>query len=269
MKLQADRVSFGYGGRGVLHGASLELPEGRLLGLVGPNGAGKSTLLRLLYRALRPSGGRVLLEGRALESLSRRSIARAIGVVPQRCEPAFPVSVRHFVGMGRFSREPLLGGPSRADLAAVDACLGEMGVAGLAERSVEQLSGGEFRRVLIAQALAQEPRILLFDEPVQQLDLLHQLEVMEFARSFARRDGCSAVIVMHDLGLASRFCDSIALLHRGHLLAHGSPNEIITPERLRDVWEVEASIERSPRTGALHVTPLAPVRTTAGGGQWA
>ncbi|MCB9914276.1 MAG: ABC transporter ATP-binding protein [Planctomycetes bacterium] len=260
MKLAAHEVRCGYGAQDVLRGVSLELREGELYGLVGPNGAGKSTLLRCLYGAQPLSGGEVVLGERPLPRWGRRAIARVLGVVPQRSNPAFPVAVRHFVGMGRFAREPLLGGPTREDERAVDACLAELGLVALADRAVDELSGGEFRRVLIAQALAQEPAVLLFDEPVQQLDLKHQLEVMEFARAFARRAGASALIVLHDLGLAARYCDRLGVLHAGHLVAEGPPDATLTVELLRRVWGVEASLERSPATGALHVVPLREAR---------
>jgi iron complex transport system ATP-binding protein len=256
MMLRANNLLFEYGRAPILVDVSLDVPEGKLCGLVGPNGAGKSTLLRCLHGAIRPRSGTVSLDDCELSRLSRREVARAVGVVPQHCHPAFPVPVAHFVGMGRFAREPLFGGPSRADRAVVERCLDEMNLRALASRSVDELSGGEFRRVLIAQALAQEPRILLFDEPVQQLDLLHQLEVMEFARSFARRGGTAALVVLHDLGLAARYCDSLALLHRGRIVNIGAPDEVLTEDALRRVWGVRASIERSPATGAIQVVPL-------------
>jgi iron complex transport system ATP-binding protein len=250
-------VSFAFGTRPILDGVSLDAPEGRLVGLVGPNGAGKSTLLRCMYGALRPGGGRILLDGRDLGSLTRREIARVVGVVPQSCTPTFPVSVAQFVGMGRYARERFLGGPTPEDHAVVRRCLGEMGLAPLADRPVDELSGGEFRRVLIAQALAQEPGVLLFDEPVQQLDLRHQLEVMEFARAFTRRGGTAGVVVLHDLGLAARFCDSLVLLHRGRILAAGPAEDVLTPSHLREAYEVEASVQRCPATGAIQIVPLA------------
>lgn len=256
MKLAADGVAFGYGARPVLDGVTLEVPEGSLVGLVGPNGAGKSTLLRLFYGALRPQRGRVLVDGADLTALSPREIARVIGVVPQSCSPAFPVAVDSFVGMGRFARERFLGGPTPGDLAVVRRCLDEMRLGPLADRPVDELSGGEFRRVLVAQALAQEPSVLLFDEPVQQLDLLHQLEVMEFARSFARRGGTAGVVVLHDLGLAARFCDTIALLLAGRVLASGRPEDVLTEPNLRAAYGVDAAVQRCAATGSLQIVPL-------------
>jgi ABC-type cobalamin/Fe3+-siderophores transport system ATPase subunit len=264
--LAAQSVVCGYRDRTVLHEVSVTLREGELLALVGPNGAGKSTLLRCLHGALRPRSGRVLLGGRDLRTCSSREVARVVGVVPQSSSPAFPVSVASFVGMGRFARERFLGGPTVEDQRVVARCLAEMGLEPLAERAVDELSGGEFRRVLIAQALAQEPSILLFDEPVQQLDLRHQLEVMQFARSFTRRGGTSGAVVLHDLGLAARWCDAIALLLDGRIVAEGRPEEVLTPENLRRAYGVLADVHRNAATGALEVVAVAPAAPAAAGG---
>jgi iron complex transport system ATP-binding protein len=256
VKLRAESLAFSYPGRPVLEDVTLDVPEGILLGLVGPNVAGKSTLLRCMHGALEPDRGRVLLDGQDLGSLSRREIARRVGVVPQTCTPAFPVSVAQFVGMGRYAREPFLGGPSPQDAEVVRRCLEEMAILPLADRPIDEISGGEFRRVLVAQALAQEPSVLLFDEPVQQLDLLHQLEVMEFARDFTRRDGTAAVVVLHDLGLSARFCDRLVLLHRGRILAVGTPEEVLTVENLKEAYGVNAFVSRCPATGSVQVVAL-------------
>lgn len=260
MRLAVEDVAFGYGRKMIIDGVSLEVTEGSLTGLVGPNGAGKSTLLRCMYGVLRPARGRVLLDDRSVSTLGRREIARLLGVVPQSCTPTFPVSVEQFVGMGRYARERFLGGATGEDARVVRSCLAELGIVELAPRPVDELSGGEFRRVLIAQALAQEPRILLFDEPVQQLDLLHQLEVMDFARSFTRRPGASGVVVLHDLGLAARYCDRLALLHDGRILASGTAREVLTASNLRTAYGVDAVVRECPETGALEVIPLAPAR---------
>jgi iron complex transport system ATP-binding protein len=265
VRIRAEDVAFAYRDAPVLDGVTLDVAEGTLVGLVGPNGAGKSTLLRCLHGGLRPSRGRVLLDGTDVAMLRPREIARTIGVVPQSSSPAFPVSVAYFVGMGRYARERFLGGPTSADRDVVRRCLAEMGLEALAERPVDELSGGEFRRVLIAQALAQEPRVLLFDEPVQQLDLLHALQVMEFARSFTRRGGTSGLIVLHDLGLAARYCDRLVLLHRGQVLATGTAEDVLTTEHVRRAYEVDVSIQRLAATGTLEVVPLAAARGGSGG----
>jgi iron complex transport system ATP-binding protein len=262
MRISADNISFGYGARTILDGVSITVEEGELYGLVGANGAGKSTLLRCLHGLLRPRPGRVIIgsgeKSREIARCSRAELATIIGVVPQACHPSFPVSVAHFVGLGRFAREGLLGWSSAEDRGIVHACLEELDLLALADRSVDELSGGEFRRVLIAQALAQQPRILLFDEPVQQLDLRHQLEVMAFARAFTRRGGTSGVVVLHDLGLAARYCDRIALLHRGKILAAGAPRAVLTPAHLRTAYGIEAVVRDCPETGAVEVVALGP-----------
>ena len=259
MKITASDLVAGYGRDAVLDGVSVEVPEGAFVGLVGPNGAGKSTLLRCLHGALRPRAGRVTLEGRDVGALRAAEVARLLGVVPQASHAAFPVDVAYFVGLGRFPRERLFGGPTARDREVVARCLEELSLTPLARRPVDELSGGELRRVLIAQALAQEPRTLLLDEPVQQLDLRHQLEVMAFVRGFSHRGGTSAIAVLHDLGLAARYCDHLVLLHGGRVLAAGTAEQVLTPDALRVAYGVEASVERHARTGALEVVALRPV----------
>ncbi|MEZ5967117.1 MAG: ABC transporter ATP-binding protein [Planctomycetota bacterium] len=256
VRLDVEDVGFAYGSSRILDGVSASLTEGRLLGLVGPNGAGKSTLLRCLHGALRPRRGRVLLDGADVATLSPRELARRIAVVPQASSPAFAVRVDHFVGMGRFAHERFFGGPTPHDLQIVDRALDDLGLSSLRHRPVDELSGGEFRRVLIAQALTQEATVVLFDEPIQQLDLLHQLEVMEFARAFSRRPGCAGIVVLHDLGLAARFCDELVLLHGGRVLASGVPEDVLTREHIAHAYGVEAVVERSAATGAIEVVPL-------------
>jgi iron complex transport system ATP-binding protein len=258
MKLRGEDLRFGYGPRHVVDGVTIEVPEGSLVGLVGPNGAGKSTLLRCLHGAHRLRTGRVLLDGTDIATLRPREIARRIAVVPQTCSPAFAVSVEEFVGMGRFAREPLFGGPTRADWAVVARCLADLGLSALAGRATDEISGGEFRRVLVAQALAQEPSVLLFDEPVQQLDLLHMLEVMEFARAFSRRGGTAGLVVLHDLGLAARYCDTLVLLDAGRIVASGRPEDVLTAANVRAAYGVEVALQRCAATGSLQVVPLTP-----------
>ena len=256
MKLQAEGLRFAYGDSDVVQDVSLEVREGELLGLIGPNGAGKSTLLALLAGALQPRAGQVRLEGQDVAALPRRTIARALGLVPQRCDVPFPVPVRSFVALGRYAHENWLTRGARRSERVVDEVLERLSLTPLSRRYVSELSGGEFRRVLIAQALAQEPRVLLLDEPIQQLDLRNQLEVMEFARRFSRDVGTSALVVLHELGYAARYCDRIALLSGGRLSALGSPAEVLTPERVLEVYGVHASIERDPVTESLQVIPV-------------
>lgn len=259
MKLSVSGVAFAFPSHVVLDGVTFEVEEGTLLGILGPNGAGKSTLLRLIHAALEASRGSVLLDGEDLARMPRRQLARRVGVVPQSCTPGFSVDVREFVRMGRYAHESFLGGGGARDDLAVEQALADVGLGALAGRDVQELSGGEFRRVLIAQALAQEAPLLLLDEPVQQLDLRHQLEVMELVRRVALRPGRGAVAVLHDLALASRYCDAIVLLVDGRVAAAGAAADVITPALLRKVYGVEALVDRCPDSGTVRVTPLRAV----------
>jgi iron complex transport system ATP-binding protein len=175
--------------------------------------------------------------------------------------------VDEFVRMGRYARESFFGAPGEGDGDAVRGALADVGMSEFALRSVRELSGGEFRRVLIAQALAQETPVLLLDEPVQQLDLLHQIEVMELVRRLAHRAGSAAVAVLHDLGLAARYCDEIVLLARGGVAAAGRPEDVITEANVRDVYGVEAVVDRCAATGAVRVVPVRPTPREARNGR--
>jgi iron complex transport system ATP-binding protein len=247
------------GPRCILAGVDLEVSSGMLVGVVGPNGAGKSTLLECLAGDLEPAAGTVELEGHPLAAFGARARARAMALVPQAMLPAFPVTVEHFVGLGRYAHEHPLRGPSSLDRGVVQRCLAELGLLALAQRPVDRLSGGEFRRVLICQAMVQEAPLLLFDEPVQQLDLRHQLEVMEFVRAWTRRSGTAGLVVLHELGLAARYCDELVLLGQGRMLARGTPEEVLTAPHVRAAYGVDCRIERCPVTNAIQVVPIAPL----------
>jgi iron complex transport system ATP-binding protein len=268
MKFVVSGLSFRYASRIALDDVSFHVGESELVGILGPNGAGKSTLLRCMHAALTPTRGAVTVGDVDLSTLPRREVAKLVGVVPQSCSPGFRVDVAAFVGMGRFAHESFLGAASAEDRAAVRDALGAVDMLGFADRSVLELSGGEFRRVLIAQAIAQHAPVLLLDEPVQQLDLRHQIEVMELIRSVAKRRGCTGVAVLHDLSLAARYCDSLILLAHGRVVAVGPPESVITPAHLRDVYGVEATVDRCLVTGSLRATAiraLAPPDSTNAG----
>ena len=228
-------------GVAVLSGASLSLGFGEVLVLAGRNGAGKTTLLRVATGLLAPSAGRVRLGGRALSELSRREIAQSLALVPQDTSVPFPFTVEEIVLLGRAPHLRLLGFESLADRRIAGACMERLGIASLAQRSIQELSGGERQLAMIARALAQEPRVLLLDEPVAHLDLAHRLALEELLREFAR-EGKAALLVSHDLAGAARVADRIALLARGSILACGSPREVLTPERMREAFGVEARL---------------------------
>jgi iron complex transport system ATP-binding protein len=254
--LSFQGVSAAAGSRPILHGVTLALHAGEVLTLAGPNGAGKTTLFRVASRVLRPSQGSVSLLGRPLDAFSRRELARVLAVVPQDAAIAFPFRVGEVVLMGRSPHLGTLGFETRADLERAREAMARVGIAELADRSVLELSGGERQLVLLARALAQDPRVLLLDEPTAHLDLRHRVRVAALVRELAR-EGRSALVVSHDLGLAARSGDRIALLRRGELLALGTPREVLTPAHLRATFEVETEI-LTTADGALHVVPKPP-----------
>jgi iron complex transport system ATP-binding protein len=243
--LAFEGVRLRLGGREVLAGLSLELRPGEVLGLAGANGAGKTTCLRAASGVLRPDAGRIHVEGRPLAAYGRRELARRLAVVPQDAPLTFPFRAGEVVLMGRTARLPRLGFEGPRDLAIARASLERVGIAELADRSILELSGGERQLVLLARALAQEPRVLLLDEPTAHLDLRHRLRVLELVREIAA-EGRSALVVSHDLSLAARSCDRIALLCHGRVLALGTPAEVLSPESLRRVFEIEADVIAGP-----------------------
>jgi len=229
LALRAASVSLG--GAQVLSAVDFEFAGGEMVGLIGANGAGKTTLLRVLAGLLRPGSGELHLDGRPAAAIERRRRARLIGYLPQGGESHWAVSVETLVMTGRLPHLGPWRGPGPADRAAVRRALEICDVAGLAGRPVTALSGGERARVLLARALAGEPRILLADEPVADLDPAHQLDVMETLRALAG-EGAGVVVVMHDLSLAARFCDRLVMLLDGRVAAAGAAREVLSAEVL-------------------------------------
>ncbi|HEY7724947.1 MAG TPA: ABC transporter ATP-binding protein [Anaeromyxobacteraceae bacterium] len=247
-------ASFAYGARPALAGVSLTASSGELLGLLGPNGSGKSTLLRLVAGLLRPSAGTVRLGDLDPAAAPRRAVARLCGLVPQEAQVAWPFTVREAVAMGRAPHQGLFGRSGPLDLGAVEGALEACDLAALAGRRLDELSGGERRRVFMARALAQEPRVLLLDEPTAFLDLAHQVAAMRLA-AVAARAGLCVVAVLHDLNLAAQACDRVVALRRGAVVAEGTPAEVLTAERVLEVWGVEVWRGERPGSGAPVVLP--------------
>ncbi len=253
--LEAQTVHFAYRpGAPVLQGIDLRVEPGELFGVIGPNGSGKTTLVRVLSRALRPDAGAVTLFGKPLAAYERRELARTVAVAPQESSVAFPFTALELVLMGR---APYLGrfafeGPR--DLFRAREALELTDALPFAERRLEQLSGGEKQRVVLARALAQEPRLLFLDEPTTFLDLRHQAAIYRLVRRLCREQGLTAVAVTHDLNLAAQACDRLLLLDRGRAAAVGTPEEVLTPSRLEKVFEVPLEVTRS-RSGRPLVVP--------------
>lgn len=246
------------GAKRLLDDIWLDVPLGTMLGVIGPNGAGKSSLLRCLYGAARPQSGVVTVGGQDLGRLGSRQRARKIAAVPQETPSDIPLSVREIVATGRLShgRGPFAVDPMGDK--AIRRALSMMELKGLAGRAFRTLSGGEKKRTMIARALAQTSEVLLLDEPVNHLDVRYQLEVL----SLVRRLGITTLVALHDLDLAARYCDSLAMLHDGRLIVQGPPQQVLTPDRLRRVFEVEARVVRDNWSGSLRVLtePLGTAR---------
>lgn len=249
-------ATFAYGERPALEGVSFSARAGELVGLVGPNGAGKSTLVRLVAGLLRPSSGSVRLAGLDPHAAPRRTVARLCALVPQEPQVPWPFSVREAVMMGRAPRQGLLAVASRFDHGAVDGALAACDLRHLARRRLDALSGGERRRVFFARALAQEPRVLLLDEPTAFLDLAHQVAAVEMMR-VAAAAGLCVVAVLHDLNLAAAACHRLAVLSRGRMVSEGPPGAVLTAERVGEVWGVPVWRGVNGATGAPVVLPAA------------
>lgn len=247
-------VSFGYGASPALTDVSFAARAGEFVGLLGPNGAGKSTLVRLAAGLLAPAAGEVRLAGLDPRRAPRRQVARACALVPQEPRVAWPFTVREAVMMGRAPRQGLLALPTRFDHGAVEGALRACDLVHLADRRLDALSGGERRRVFFARALAQEPRVLLLDEPTAFLDLGHQVAAMRMAQ-VAARGGLCVVAVLHDLNLAAAACDRVAVLSGGRVVAEGQPADVLTEARVREVWEVPVWRGENGATGAAVVLP--------------
>jgi iron complex transport system ATP-binding protein len=248
------QVGFRYGRTAALDDVSFAARAGEFVGLLGPNGAGKSTLIRLVAGLVAPERGSVRLAGLDPAAAPRRAVARVCALVPQEPRVAWPFTVREAVMMGRAPRQGLLAVASRLDHGAVQGALEACDLVHLAARRLDALSGGERRRVFFARALAQEPRVLLLDEPTAFLDLGHQVAAMEMAR-VAARGGLCVVAVLHDLNLAADACDRLVVLSRGRVVAEGAPGEVLTAERVQEVWGVPVWRGENGATGAPVVLP--------------
>jgi iron complex transport system ATP-binding protein len=253
--LAAEALTVRYPGatRPALDGVSIEIAPGRLVAVAGPNGSGKTTLVRALLGHLPLEGGNALLDGRPVARWRPGALARAVGVVAQREEIVFPLSVRQTVLLGRYPHLGPLSAEGSADEAAVAAALRRCDLDGVAERRVDTLSGGEWQRVRLARALAQEPGILVLDEPTASLDVRHEMELFELVRGLVD-DGLAGLVITHQLNLAARFADRIVLLADGRVVADGPPDAVFRPALLARVFEWPLAVTRLP-DGAQHAVP--------------
>ena len=251
MLLYARNVHYAVGNTPILAGVNFELAAGEFVGLIGPNGAGKSTLLKVMSGLWPGAQGQIELAGRPLRNYKTRDIARLVAHVPQTTNLDFPFTAREVVLMGRSPHLSRFQIESAHDRTIAERAMQTTGTLHLAERLANTLSGGEQQRIIIARALAQEPRILLLDEPTNNLDIKHQVGVLEMARGLAHERGLGVLAAIHDLGMAARYCDRLALMVGGQIIADGAPEAVLTPSRLAEAFEIGAQVYRDPYTGQL------------------
>ncbi len=247
MTLEIRGVVAGYGARDVLHGVDLTVAAGEVMVLAGPNGAGKTTLLRVLSGTLRPRAGTVRWQEEDLLALSPRQRARRMAVVPQARGVPPTFTVAQAVMLGRTPYLSWLGAPNAYDRDVVRRVLAQTDLTDLADRPLGQLSGGERQRVLLARALAQETPILLLDEPTTHLDLRHQANILRLVRDLSRERGLAVLMVIHDLNLAARFADRLALFDQGRVLAVDAPQAVLTAARIAAVYRTPVDVCRTPQ----------------------
>ncbi len=251
--MQGEDLGYRIGEIDIIKGVNVAIAPGKMVGLIGPNGAGKSTLLKLLLGLLPASSGRVLLEGQPLASHSLSSRARTLGYLAQAARAHWPLSVERIVALGRLPHLDFLAKPSASDTAAIELAMARAEVSAYRNRTATTLSGGEQTLVMLARLFATCPDILFADEPVAALDPYHQLHVMELLRAHASEHR-ACVVVLHDLGLAARFCDALYLFRHGQIYAQGDPRTVLTQENLRDVYGIESRIECTD--DGVSITPI-------------
>jgi len=264
---EVHELSFRYGERWrqacqretwAVHSLSFEIWNGEIFGVIGPNGSGKSSLLKVLANMVQPQRGTVRLFEEPLDRWSREAVARQVAYMPQDVASDFAFSAHDMVLMGRFPyrqhrRWSVLGWEGTEDLVVVQQAMAQADVTHLADREVGTLSAGERQRVLLARALAQQPRVLLLDEPTAHLDLQHQLDLCRILKQVHAQKGITVILVSHDINLASQYCDRILIMKEGRLMALGSPHEVITPPNLEDVYGCRVLIDGHPETGLPRV----------------
>lgn len=249
MTLETRDLVFEYANKLVLDGITFEVNEGEIIGILGPNGCGKTTLLKNLNKNLSPNSGCVMLDGTDLEEIVKRDVAKSIAVVPQTNEIQFAFSVRDIVAMGRMPFQGMLSGENADDKRIVDQAIESTGLTELADRHINTMSGGERQRVIIARAIAQTPKIILMDEPTLHLDISMQFDALNLVQRLAKENGLTVVIVSHDLPMVARYCDRILMIHDHRIHALGTPEEVLTPENMRTVFNVDADLVKDPKTG--------------------
>lgn len=238
----AEKIGLSIDGNTLLADVSLDFPAGEVVALVGHNGSGKSSLLKILARQLRPTSGSVTYDGCGLDLYQSRDFARSVAYLPQDLNTGSDMTIRELVACGRYPWHGALGRFSETDRQMVEEAISATQIGRFADRILGTLSGGERQRAWIAMLIAQDARCLLLDEPTAALDIAHQIEVLSLVRQLAHEGGRSVVIVLHDINMASRFCDRIHALKAGRVAASGTPGDILQPETLKDIYGIDMNV---------------------------
>ncbi len=242
-------VSFAIPERTLVSSLSLTLPARRVVGLIGHNGSGKSTLIKMLARQIEPTGGAIEFEGRPLDAWNLRDFARKVAYLPQYPPATAGVLVKELVAFGRYPWHGALGRASAEDRRKIAEAMALTDVARFADRHVDTLSGGERQRVWLAMLIAQNADYLLLDEPISALDVAHQVEVLSLVHRLSQERGLGIIVVLHDVNMAARYCDDIVALQGGKLIARGTPDDIMTPARLKSIYGIAMGVVPHPETG--------------------
>lgn len=252
---QAEQIVAGYDHKTVIHDVSLVIPSNKISVIIGSNGCGKSTLLKTMARLIKPTSGKITLDGKSIGIIPPKQLARVIGLLPQ--SPIVPegISVADLVGRGRYPHQSLLSGWSKKDYEAVAEAMTLMDITEFANHNIDELSGGQRQRVWIAMALAQQTDILFLDEPTTFLDITYQVEILDLLTDLNRKHGTTIVMVLHDINLSARYADHIFALHNGKLVAEGEPSQVITGTLVKDIFGLDSMVIKDPIAGSPMVVP--------------
>ena len=253
--LRLAHVDAGYGTNRVIRDVSLSVRNGELTALIGANGAGKTTLTKLMCRTMKPLAGSVELDGQDVWQMSARRYSRQVACVKQSERIAWPFTVEQIVFMGRFVHRGWISSHTSEDHSIVEHSMAMTGISGLRKRTFDTLSGGEAQRVVLARAIAQEPRLLILDEPVAHLDIKYQMEVLNTIRSFVMK-GLAVVICLHDLTLTALYADSVALMHEGEIRIAGCPGKVLNEADLKEAYGTNVHVGKFPGIDKLRITPV-------------
>lgn len=252
--LSLNRVSFSYSDTPVLHHIDLVVEKGEMVALLGPNGSGKTTLIKLMSGVLKPSEGEINLDGSGLSRMKRREVAQRVAVVPQQFNMPFAFTLREVVLLGRTPFLRAFSDEGKRDHQVVKQAIALIGIDELKERFFNELSGGERQKAILAMALAQEPKLLLLDEPTAHLDINHQVEILDLVKSLNREQGITVIGAMHDLNMAALYFDRLVLLKQGRIFADGTPEKVLTEETIKEVFSASVQVTQHPVTGSPHIT---------------